>query len=178
LAAPPRGYHTRAEPPRPELETAGEPERPDDAAYARRYWQNLDSLFNRTLGYAESAFKTNRYINLIVVGVGISILAYAIVYSALKSLDLYSTAFGTLGVVSFVALFYFTPQKKIQKTVGDLAQIQMFYRTYWSQVEAVLDWVRDNRRGMTFEQLEKVNTQLQGVTKYATEQVEALIGKD
>jgi hypothetical protein len=55
-------------------------------------------LFNRTLGYAESAFKTNRYINLVVVGVGIAILAYAIIYSALKSLDLYSTAFGTLTV--------------------------------------------------------------------------------
>jgi hypothetical protein len=77
--------------------------------------------------------------------------------------------------VNFIVTFYFTPQKKIQKTVGDLTQVQMFYRTYWSQVETILDWVRDNRQGMNLEQLEKVNNQLENVTKYATEQVEELI---
>lgn len=34
----------------------------------------MDDLFNRTIGYAERAFKTNTYINLVVVGVGITIL--------------------------------------------------------------------------------------------------------
>lgn len=127
-----------------------EPERPSNETYAQKYWVRMDSLYFRIAEFAEHAFKVNKNINIIVVGVGIVLLAYAIIYSAFKGLDLYSTAFGTLGVLDFIAIFYFTPQKKIAKTVGDLTQSIMIYRTYWNQVETILDWIRDNRRGMSW----------------------------
>ena len=155
-----------------------EPPRPETPEYAKKYWENLDNLFNRTVGYAEDAFKTNKNINLVVVGVGIVFVGYAIANSALRGLDLFSTAFGSLGIVAFIATFYFTPQKKIQKTVGDLTQIQMFYRTYWSQVENVLDWIREHHAQMTLDDVDKANSQLENITKYAVGQIEEYIGKE
>lgn len=142
----------------------------------REYWRRLDDLFYRTVGHAERAFKINVIINLIVVGVGTALLTYSMAYSWVNSLDLYSTAFGSLGVISFIAVFYFTPQRKIQKTVGDLTQIQMFYRTYFMQAEAVNDWDYYNPK-KTLEQLEKMNKHLEELTNNITEKIEEFIGK-
>lgn len=151
--------------------------RPDTEEYAKEYWRKADALFYRTVGYAEDAFRTNKVINLLVVAVGIAFSIYAIAYSAFKGLDLFTTAFGTLGVATFVATLYFTPQKKIQKLVGDLTQIQMVYKTYWSQTETILDWVRDNRNKISIDDLQKITTQLDAISKRAVELVESYIGK-
>ena len=57
------------------------------------------------------AFRINIIINIIVVGVGIILLGYSIVYSWKNNLDVYSVAFGSLGVLNFIVTFYFTPKK-------------------------------------------------------------------
>lgn len=142
----------------------------------RDYWKKWDDLFYRTIGHAEKAFRINVYINVIVVIVGIVLLAYSVIYSWINGLDVYSTLFGSLGVIDFIAIFYLTPQRKIQKTVGDLAQIQMFYRTYYMQAEAINDWDYYNSK-KTLDQLEKMNKHLEELTKNATEKIEELIGK-
>lgn len=155
------------------------PERPTgpfDEDYARTYWVKIDDLFYRTIAHAERAFKINLNINIVVVVLGISILVYSMIYSWLNGLDLYSTAFGALGVANFVAIFYFTPQRNIQKTVGDLTQIQMFYRTYYIQVEYIIDWA-NMHKDMTLEELETWNKRLEEVTNSITQQIEDLIGK-
>jgi len=46
------------------------------------------------------------------------------VYSWVEGINLFSAAFGSLGVVYFIALFYFRPQKGIAKAIGDMAQLQ------------------------------------------------------
>ncbi len=93
-------------------------------------------------------------------------------------MDPYATAFGSLGVVSFITTFYNTPQKKIQKTVGDLTQLQMFYRTYYMQAEAVNDWLYNNDKNMSLDDLDKVNKQLEALTNGCVEKIETYIGKD
>ena len=155
------------------------PERPSrlvDAEYARTYWVQIDDLFYRTIAHAERAFKINLNINIVLVIVGIVILAYSIIYSWYNSLDLYSTAFGTLGILDFVAIFYLSPQRNIQKTVGDLTQIQMFYRSYYVQIEYIIDWA-NLHQDMTIEELEKWNKRVEEVTINITEKIEELIGK-
>jgi hypothetical protein len=155
------------------------PERPSrlvDAEYARTYWVQIDDLFYRTIAHAERAFKINLNINIVLVIVGIVILAYSIIYSWYNSLDLYSTAFGTLGILDFVAIFYLSPQRNIQKTVGDLTQIQMFYRSYYVQIEYIIDWA-NLHQDMTIEELEKWNKRIEEVTINITEKIEELIGK-
>lgn len=146
--------------------------------YSKEYWDKLDSLFYRTIGHVEDAFKTNKIVNLVVVGIGVLFSAYGVIYSAYNGLDLFSTAFGTLGVGTFMVIFFFSPQKKIQKNVGDLIQAQLMYRTYCHQEEAILDWIRDNRAAITLEELEKTNIHLENVTKTIVEIIENLIGKE
>lgn len=140
------------------------------------YWKKMDDLFYRTIGHAERAFKVNIYINIVVVIVGIVLLAYSIVYNWINGLDVYSTAFGSLGVVAFISTFYFTPQRKIQRTVGDLTQIQMFYRSYYMQAEAINDWDYWNKE-KALEQLEKMNKHLEELTMNATQNIEEFVGK-
>lgn len=174
--APPPREPTRNKEGRPAEPTKAVPERSHDEAHAKEYWEKMDNLFYRTVGHAEQAFRINVYINLVVVIVGIVLLGYSIVYSWINSLDLYSTAFGSLGVVNFIAVFYLTPQRKIQKTVGDLTQMQMLYRTYYNEVEALGDWDRMHPE-KTLDQLETMCTQLDRLTSNATEKIEKLIGK-
>ena len=124
------------------------------------------NLFYRTIGHAEMAFKINVNINIVVVVVRIVLLTYSTLYSWVNSLDVYSTAFGSLGVMTFFTTFYLIPQRKIQKTVGDLAQIQMYYRTYFMQAEAINDWNYLHKE-KTLDELEKMNKQLEKLASYS-----------
>jgi hypothetical protein len=141
-----------------------------------QYWKRIDNLFFRTHAHAEHAFKFNLYINIVVVAVGILMFLYSIVYSWTRSLDLYSVAFGGIGVASFVGLFYFKPQLKIQQTMGDLTQIQVVYRTYCAQWENITDWARNNQAHMTLQELDALNKQLEERTNVAVEKIEKFIG--
>ena len=144
--------------------------------WADEYWERMDAMYYRTIGHAERAFRINVNINIVVVIVGIVILAYSIIYSWINGLDVYSVLFGSLGVAEFIAIFYLTPQRKIQKNLGDLTQIQMLYRTYYTQVEAISDWDRQNSK-KTQDQLERMNKHLENLTNNATQKIEELIGK-
>jgi ABC-type multidrug transport system fused ATPase/permease subunit len=155
------------------------PPRPTDVEYAKKYWERLDRLFYRTMKHAETAFKVNLGINLVVVGVGISLLAYSIYYSWINNLDVYSVAFGSLGVVTFISTFFFAPQRKIQRTVGDLTQIQIIYRSYCTFEEALSDWEWVHKdKGMTLNDLGEMNTQLAKMMQAATNSIEQVVGED
>ena len=177
---PPRYEADEAAPPRPKaVPLREEDELPSTKArQAEKYWKDMDNLFFKTLGHAERAFDINVKINIIVVGVGISLLAYSIVYSAFKNLDIYSTAFGSLGVVSFIALFYFTPQRKIQKTVGDLVQIQMLYRTFYMQAEAVSDYDYITRKSKTLDDVKRMDDHLLENAIKVIDKIEKCIGEE
>ena len=140
------------------------------------YWERIDRLFYGTLMHAETAFRINIILNIIVAGIGLSLLTYAIAYSWVNGLDLYATAFGSLGVASFVAIFYFTPQRKIQRTTGDLAQLQMLYRSYCMQAEEVNDLCyRYNPK--TIEELEKIDNHLTKLTIEICDKIEKVVGE-
>lgn len=143
----------------------------------REYWRRLDNLFYRTARNAERAFIINVSINVVLVIVGIALLTYSIIYSWVNGLDLYSTAFGSIGIIEFITVFYLTPQRKIQKTVGDLAQIQMFYRTYFMEAEAFNDWDYYTAKTKTLDQLIKMNEHLKDITISLAEKIEELVGK-
>jgi len=149
------------------------PSRPEEST---QYWKRIDDLFFRTHEHAERAFKFNLYINILVVAIGILMFLYSIFYSWTRNLDIYSVAFGGIGVASFVGLFYFQPQLKIQKTVGNLTQIQVVYRTYCAQWENITDWARNNQQHMTLQELDALNKQLEDRTNVAVDKIEKFIG--
>ena len=141
------------------------------------YWDKLDNLFYKTIGNAERAFNINVNINIVLVVVGIILLAYSIVYSWINGLDLYATAFGAIGVLEFITIFMLTPQRKIQKTVGDLAQIQMLYRTFYMLAESVNDWDYYSRQKKSLEELKEMNQHLIEKTFEVAQKIEDFIGK-
>jgi len=160
---------TKALPPRPPQVTTTKD--------SKIFWEKMDDLFFETIGQAKMAFRINSYINIIIVIVGCALIGYSMLYSWTKGFDLYSTAFGTLGVVSFIATFFIQPQNLIQKNVGDLTQIQMCYRTYCIQWETVVDWERNNEKTMKIEDIEKINRHILDITKELSQHVETMIGK-
>jgi hypothetical protein len=157
-------------------ETAEDTLRQRDKDREDNYWQKIDRLFYGTIIHAETAFRINIILNIIVAGVGLSLLTYAIAYSWVYGLDLYATAFGSLGVASFVAIFYFTPQRKIQRTTGDLAQLQMLYRSYCMQAEEVND-LCFRYYPKTIEELEKIDNHLTKLTIEICDKIEAVVGE-
>jgi hypothetical protein len=171
---------TKGIPPRPHevLEGKEMNEASIALSYSKEYWEKMDDLFHRTIGYVEEGFKTNRIINIVIVSIGVLFSVYAVMYSMMNSLDLFSTAFGTLGVGTFTMTYFFSPQNKIQRNVGDLIQAQLLYRTYCHQEETILDWIRDNRDQLTLDELEKANIQLENITSNKAEIIEKLIGKN
>ena len=67
-------------------------------------------------------------------------LANSIAYSWIKGVDLFSLFSGGLSVASFATLFFTKPQENITKALGNLAQIQMIYKAYCLQFDALLDF--------------------------------------
>lgn len=111
---------------------------------------------------------------MLIVSVGCVLVLYSVSYGWLKGLDVYSAALGALGVLSIVSNFYLAPQRKIQKTMGDLTQVQIFYRTYCAQWENIMDWAKENN-DMTLEQLEALNKQLEDRSSAAIEKIEKFL---
>ena len=131
------------------------PPRPTNSDYATNFWKKMDDLFEDTIKQEKITLKGARLINYIVVVVGIVLLIYSIVYSIINNLDVYSVAFGTLGVVTFVATFFFGPQKNIQLVVANMTKIQVLYRAYCLIEDGLADWQRVNPNAQA-QDMEKV----------------------
>jgi hypothetical protein len=106
-----------------------------------RFEQSIKDL----LRVAKSYYETNRKINLIVVGVGLVFLANAIARTWVHGVDSndntwLSLASGGLSVATFVALFFTKSQENITRAFGNLTQIQMIYKAYCLQFDALLDF--------------------------------------
>jgi hypothetical protein len=97
------------------------------------------------LKMAKSYYQTNRRINIIIVGVGLAFLANAIAHTWIPGVDnkdnaWLSLASGGLSVATFVTLFFTKSQENITKAFGNLTQIQMIYKAYCLQFDALLDF--------------------------------------
>lgn len=138
--------------------------------------KNFDRLTFRSCEAAERACRINFSINIVMVGVGISLLAYSMAYGAIKGLDIYSTAFGSLGVVSFVSIFFLTPQSKIFESVSDLVQIQILYRSYIYITDLLQRRTWYNQE-LSAEEIEKTSKEIEKTTFNIVEKMEVLVGK-
>lgn len=170
MAAPPRDSFKMAIPPR-DLDSLGPagPVRPP----VREFWAKVDNLFYATLRHAERAFLANVIVNLIVVALGVLLIVSALASSWMRGTDVFSVAFAGIGVVDLVAIFFVNPQKGIHKTIGNLVQIQIAYRTFLSQLESLSDY--DYRQfalgNRTLEDVTKTNDAL---AKASLEAIQAI----
>lgn len=193
--APPRDLQPRAAPPRdmPGAEAApatgappappgpGDRKAPGSGPSNRQdYWDRIDNLFYKTVARAEQAFHLNLAVNTIVVAVGIGLVAYSVALSWFRGVDLATTGFAGIGVASFVALFFFNPQKYIHKSVGNLVQVQIAYRTYLSQFEALADYDRQRHQagGRTLQDVKDTNAAWGQVSREAIALIETYVERD
>jgi hypothetical protein len=136
--------------------------------------QRIEKACSGTIKSAGIYYETNRKINLIIVTVGIVLLGNSIGYTWYKQTpDAWSLFSGGLGITSFATLFFTKPQQNITKALGNLAQIQMIYRSYCLQFDTILDAHIRNETSVTnsntayIEELAKLNTALQNTTQNA-----------
>jgi hypothetical protein len=104
--------------------------------HRRRFEESMKD----TIKTAKAYYETNRKINIIIVIVGIIFLANSIAYTWIKGVDYFSIFSGGLSIASFATLFFTKPQENITRALGNLAQIQMIYKAYCLQFDALLDF--------------------------------------
>lgn len=136
--------------------------------------QRIERACSGTIKSAGIYYDTNRKINLIIVSVEVVLLANSLGYTWYKqSADAWSIFSGGIGITSFVTLFFTKPQQNITKALGNLAQIQMIYRSYCLQFDTILDaHVRNevtaiNGSSDSIDELDKLNSALQSATHNA-----------
>jgi hypothetical protein len=133
--------------------------------YAAEYWKEMDDQFKKTIKRTNTTFAANLVINFIVIGLGVVLLAYSIIYSWTNGLDIYSVGFGTIGVVAFISTFFFTTQKNVQRAAINSAQMQILYKAFNTVWENVSDQLSDPDKRLTLEQMVALNCHLANVAK-------------
>jgi len=142
----------------------------------------MESRFHDAMGHAEGAYKTNYYINLIIVGIGILFLMSSLVMSWRNGINLQTVSFAGIGIVDFTALFLVNPQTRIQQLLGDLSQIQIIYQEWWEQLmlldRSIWEEVAGKPRWMqmTAEQIAAVNEQFRIAAVDSIKNIETYIG--
>lgn len=145
---------------------------------AKDFWKRMDALFDRTMRIAEQSYRTNQTINLIIVAVGVALVVNSIVYTwAKQSWDAWSIISGGMGIGSFVAIFFISPQANITKALGNLAQIQMVYKSHSLEFEAVSDYnyERFKRGGRDIEEIGQMNRELEKAAENALRMVQKYV---
>lgn len=145
------------------------------------FWAQFDNLIWRSCKIAERATRITFSINIVMVGAGIALLAYSMIYSWVNSLDIYSTGFGALGVATFVSIFFLSPQSKIAESSGDLAQLQMLYRTYIYQTDLIkcrleARWSEGTAGKMDLKEIEETSRLFEETTNNIVQKIETLMG--
>ena len=141
-------------------------------------WDKLNDLFTRTLDDARRAYVTNYVINLIIVTIGIVLLASSLLMAWIRGLDLQTLVYAGLGIADFTALFYVSPQQRIQRLLGDFNQIQVVHRNYRMQIEKILEynWKVYKSGNQTLSETIEVNKEVERVSINSLEAIEKYIG--
>lgn len=153
---------------------------PPSAGGSKRDWDRIDEVFYGLIRRANWAFLVNAYINILLVIIGVVLIAYALATAWIKGADFAAAFTGIGGIVAVVATFFVGPQERIPKHMGDLAQIQMLYRTYTLQADTFNDWVWYNEveGKLTSTNLKRAFKVLEDTTRESCNLVEKLIGPE
>jgi hypothetical protein len=97
-------------------------------------WKKINAAYFNLIDKAQKAFNTLLTINKILVVIGISLLFNSVVYTWINNIDFFGIITGAAGG-TFIALFFILPQKRINIAIGNLAQIQMVFKTHAAKWE-------------------------------------------
>ena len=137
----------------------------------QEHFDRIERESVRIMKTAALSYETNRVINLIVVGIGILLISNSVAYGWVKGMDQWTLFSGGLGVVSFVTLFFTKPQQYITNALGNLAQIQVIYKSYCLELDAILDYHLRNESA-DIEEVARVDQALQTITDKAVKLIQ------
>jgi hypothetical protein len=92
------------------------------------------NTFKNNVSIAEENYGKILFMSYIIFAVGISMFLFTSISSLVKGLELYSIAFGSLGIASFVSFFIFSPVSKVQSALSNLLQAEILYMNFWDQI--------------------------------------------
>ncbi len=104
------------------------------------FWHMVDHQFKEITKAGLAAFVINKYINVILVIIGVALVGNSILYTWLKSVDAWSTLMGGIGIGAFVVIFFNNSQSNINKAVASLASIFMIYKGHSREYETITDY--------------------------------------
>jgi hypothetical protein len=144
----------------------GEKKKNDPKKGQKEHLERIERESVKIMKTAALCYETNRVINLIVVGIGVVLISNSIAYGWTHGVNQWSLFSGGLGIISFVTLFFTKPQQYITNALGNLAQIQVIYKSYCLQIDAMLDYHVRNESA-SIEEIVAVNEVLQSITDKA-----------
>lgn len=138
---------------------------------------NVIDTFNDTISKARQNYYLNVGISLTIVVFGCLLISLSIYFGlSQKQFEPLSAITAAIGVADFVSLFFISPQTKIRRLLGDLAQMEIIY-TNWC-LEAYLAYENLVSNGYTTESIQKFQEILKQVTTDSVKQIEDNIGND
>lgn len=148
-----------------------------------KIWAMIDKTFEKSMKHAEKAYRTNYYVNLIIVAIGIIFLGSSLYFSYTRGLDVSTLTFAGLGIVDFVALFLVNPQRRIQQLIGDLSQIVVISQTWKNQLQLVENctWVPPDFKEakiLSLEDTKNINAEFARIAEEALNAIEKYIGTE
>jgi hypothetical protein len=144
----------------------------------REHMERIEKACAGTTKSAKTYYETNRIINLIIVSIGVILIANSIAYAWRDGTNSWSLFSGGLGIASFTTLFFTKPQQNITKALGNLTQIQMIYRSYCLQLDAILDAHIRSVDTNNIDDVSKLNTTLQYTTENAVSLIQEKVEAD
>jgi hypothetical protein len=144
-------------------------------------WEDIENSFKDTMHDAQVAYRTNYFLNLIIVAIGIVLLGSSLLFAWTRGLNPDTLTFAGLGIADFTAIFLVNPQFRIQQLLGDLNQIQVIYRTWRDQLGMIDNYTASpvdstKYKDMTFAEIQAVDDELNKIGQEALSAIETYIG--
>lgn len=142
----------------------------------KKNWGDMQKILNEVEEVSTSNYRLIIAINIAIVAAGLALLSYSIFYSWFREDSVFGAITSGIAVADFVAVFFFNPQTRVRKVLGDKVQMQIIYRTWMNQaVAAYANLVSGNYNA---EALKKFQDDLKNHGKESVELIENNIGND
>lgn len=149
-----------------------------EEAKGKDVWDAFDSTVLKVLSIYGRACRINFSIYILMIGFGVALLVYSMIYSAFNGIAVYSTIFGSLGMASLVSILLIAPQSKMSKNAANLAQLQILYRAYVNQLAVI--WTRGFYKHVekSMDEIDRTTRLLERVTFNTVDKIESLVGEE
>ena len=134
--------------------------------------KDVDNVILKELSISERSIKINLSIYSLATIFGFGFVAFALIYSALFGVGLFSAFFVVLGIASFGSILLIAPQSKILRNELKIGQYYILYSGYVNQIAVVRN--NDEQSEKSVDQAERTSKLLEQVTFNTVDKIATL----